>query len=392
MKKVYLAVIYVFMLSLCACEVHTPAESPRPSQMIVSMPEALPSEPAPQEPHDKSDPVSELLSGMTLEEKVGQLFFVRTPREDVIADIQQYHLGGLILFGEDTEEKTANELIQTLQSYQDAATLPLLIGADEEGGTVVRLSSNPHLSNSRFPSPQELFAQGGLDAVRAGTREKNIFLRAMGVNVNLAPVADVSTDPSDYIHKRTLGQDAQATADYISVVTQQMARDQVGSVLKHFPGYGNNVDTHTGISVDTRPLETFQTADFLPFLAGFEAGGETTAVMVSHNIMTCVDDTRPASLSPAVHELLRKELNFGGVIMTDDLYMDAVAAYGEDGRVAVMALQAGNDMLATTNYREEIPAVLEAIKNGDLTEEQIEGACMRVLKWKQALGLFSASE
>lgn len=119
-------------------------------------------------------------------------------------------------------------------------------------------------------------------------------------------------------------------------------------MLKHFPGYGNNTDTHTGIAVDRRPVETFETSDFLPFEAGIQAGGGMTAVLVSHNIMTCVDDTLPASLSPAVHGLLRDALGFDGVVMTDDLAMDAVAAYAQDGAAAVMALEAGNDLVLTT--------------------------------------------
>ena len=167
----------------------------------------------------------------------------------------------------------------------------------------------------------------------------------------------------------------------------RMNTDRMGSVLKHFPGYGNNVDTHTGIAVDDRPYETFRSADFLPFLAGMERGGDLTSVLMSHNIMTCVDAELPASLSPAVHGVLRKDLDFDGVIMTDDLAMEAVAAYGSDGAVAVMALVAGSDIVLTSDYQTQIPQVLAAVENGTLNEEIINDACRRVLKWKQALGL-----
>ena len=218
-------------------------------------------------------------------------------------------------------------------------------------------------------------------------QEKCALLKAMGINVNLAPVADVSTDPVDFIYDRTLGRDAQTTADYVADVVTAMRESGMGSVLKHFPGYGNNVDTHTGIALDQRPMETFEESDFLPFSAGIEAGGGTTAVLVSHNIMAAVDETLPASLSPAVHQLLREELGFDGVAMTDDLAMDAVAAYAADGAVAVMALEAGNDLIITTDYRTQIPRVLEAVNNGTLAEETVNTACRRVLAWKQALGL-----
>ena len=329
----------------------------------------------------------DLISSMTLEEKVGQLFFVRCPADSAVEDVSAYHLGGYILFGRDTKDKTANELIQTIQGYQDAAAIPLLIGVDEEGGTVVRVSSNPHLRSEKFASPQRLYALGGMDRILADTREKNVLLRALGFNVNLAPVADVSTDPGDFIYDRAFGQDAAATSDYVSAVTGRMRADGMGSVLKHFPGYGDNADTHTGIAVDDRPYEDFVNSDFLPFLAGMAAGGDTAAVLVSHNIVECMDPDLPASLSPAVHNLLRQDLGFDGVVMTDDLAMDAVGAYAGDGAVAVMALQAGNDMVVTTDYRSQIPKVLEAVENGSLEEAAIDAACRRVLRWKQALGL-----
>ena len=366
------------LLSLTACGDTSPAKEPEPEAPPIEEPAPPPTEP---------DPLEELLSSMTMEEKVGQLFFVRCPAENAIEDVNAYHLGGYILFGRDTKDKTANELIQTIQSYQDAATIPLLIGVDEEGGTVVRVSSNPHLRSEKFASPQRLYALGGMERILADTREKDVLLGALGFNVNLAPVADVSTSSGDFIFDRSFGQDAQATADYVSAVTGQMAADGMGSVLKHFPGYGNNVDTHTGIAVDQRPLETFEVSDFLPFQAGMDSGGDLTAVLVSHNIMTCVDDTLPASLSPGVHDILREELGFDGVVMTDDLAMDAVSAYAADGAVAVMALEAGNDLVLTTDYRTQIPKVIEAVENGTLDVSVIDTACRRVLRWKQALGL-----
>jgi beta-N-acetylhexosaminidase len=110
-------------------------------------------------------------------------------------------------------------------------------------------------------------------------------------------------------------------------------------------------------------------------------------VLVSHNIITCLDPELPASLSPEVHRLLRESLLFDGVVMTDDLAMEAVAAYAEDGAVAVMSIQAGNDLVLTSDYRTQIPKVLEAVENGTLSMDTIDAACRRVLTWKQALGL-----
>ena len=380
-----LAALTLLSLAACGSAPQTAEPSPAPA------PPPIAYEPSPAPiPEPPVDPLEKLLGSMTLEEKVGQLFFVRCPAESSAEDVQTYHLGGYILFGRDTKDKTANALIQAIQSYQDNASIPLLIGVDEEGGTVVRVSSNPCLRSSKFQSPQKLFASGGMERITADAREKDVLLKALGFNVNLAPVADVSTNSSDFIYPRAFGQDAAATADYVSAVTAQMAADGMGSVLKHFPDYGDNADTHTGIAVDERPYEDFVNSDFLPFSAGFQSGGAMTAVLVSHNIVECMDGELPASLSPNVHRILREELGFDGVVMTDDLAMEAVSAYAGDGAVAVMALEAGNDLVLTTDYRTQIPKVIGAVENGTLSEEAINAACLRVLRWKQALGLLKS--
>ena len=375
-----LAALMLLSLAACGSAPQTAEPSPAPAP-----PTAYEPSPAPV-PEPPVDPLEKFLDSMTLAEKVGQLFFVRCPAENAAEDVSTYHLGGYILFGRDTKDKTANELIQAIQSYQDAA-VPLLIGVDEEGGTVIRVSSNPHLRSEKFASPQRLYSLGGMERVVADAREKDVLLKALGFNVNLAPVADVSTNSSDFIYPRAFGQDAPATADYVSAVTFQMTADGMGSVLKHFPDYGDNADTHTGIAVDERPYEDFVNSDFLPFSAGFESGRGTTAVLVSHNIVECMDGELPASLSPNVHRILREELGFDGVVMTDDLALEAVSAYAGDGAVAVMALEAGNDLVLTTDYRTQIPKVIGAVENGTLSEEAINAACRRVLRWKQALGL-----
>lgn len=334
------------------------------------------------------------LDGMTVEEKVGQLFFVQCPAKDAAEKIAQYHLGGVLLFTRDFKDASENwltkeQLIDKLQSFQKFAEndtgIPLFIGSDEEGGTVTRASRNPNLFDEKFPSPQELYAAGGLEGLLSETMEYNEQLLTLGINVNFAPVCDVSTDPNDFIYARSFGKDAAETMAYITGVELVMGDVGMGSVLKHFPGYGNNVDTHTGIAIDERPIETFRSSDFLPFRAGIEAGKKIQPfVLVSHNIVKCMDADLPASLSPAVHEILRGELGFDGVVLTDDLAMDAVKAYAEDGSVAVMALLAGNDMIVTAGFETQIAQVLDAVADGTLDESVIDEACARVLRAKAA--------
>ena len=189
------------------------------------------------------------------------------------------------------------------------------------------------------------------------------------------------------MYDRTCGLAASDTSQAVAAQVEAMKSAGIGSVLKHFPGYGSNADTHTGAAVDQRPLEQFLLEDFLPFSAGMEAGGATTAVLVSHNTMTAVDDQLPASLSPAVHELLREELGFDGVAITDDLAMNAVSDDRFSTPAAVLAVLAGNDLLISSDYAVQIPQVLAAVKDGTIPMERINEAVTRVLLWKEALGL-----
>lgn len=168
-------------------------------------------------------------------------------------------------------------------------------------------------------------------------------------------------------------------------VVNAMDKAKIGCVLKHFPGYGNNVDTHTGIAHDNRQYQQFLDCDFLPFMAGIEAGAGM--VLVSHNIVACMDREFPASLSVRVHEILRKDLGFQGVIITDNLAMDAIGQYIDDEDAAVLAIQAGNDMICCTNFTEQIPAVVQAVKDGKIEEGGLEEAVFRILKLKRKLGI-----
>lgn len=334
---------------------------------------------------DAARQAEEILDEMTMEEKVGQMFIARCPKADAIQKASEYHLGGYILFGRDFSEKTKDEVTRTIKSYQEAVEIPLLIGVDEEGGTVNRVSANPKIRAVPFESPQELYEKGGFDLIRSDTQEKCKLLRSLGINLNFAPVCDVSQNSGDFIYKRSFGQDAKHTAEYVKTVVETMNMEGMGSVLKHFPGYGNNADTHTGISYDDRPYETFQNSDFLPFQAGIDSGADM--VLIAHNIVNCMDEQYPASLSSKIHRILREELRFTGVMITDDLAMDGVRKFAGDTETAVLAVQAGNDMLCCTDFEVQIPAVLEAVKRGEISKERIDESVLRILELKISLGI-----
>ena len=389
MKKNLIALLALTLcLLLFACGEKKADEPDAPDVPDTPTVDPAPPEKTPEELAEQR--LNERIANMTLEEKVGQLFFVRCPETGAAEDVETYHLGGLLLFGRDYKNAggewlTQDDFTAAVQSYQAAADIPLFIGSDEEGGTVTRASKNPNLFSAPLPSPQELYTAEGMDGLLSTTRTYNEQLKALGINVNFAPVCDVSTDKNDFIYARSFGKDAQTTADYIAKAVTEYEAAGGACVLKHFPGYGNNIDTHTGIAVDERSYETFETADLLPFSAGIAAGAPF--VLVSHNIVNCMDASLPASLSPKVHEILRGTLGFDGLIVTDDLAMDAVKSYAQDGSVAVLALQAGNDMIVTTDYRTQIPQVIAAVQSGEIDEREIDAHVYRVLHEKQALGL-----
>lgn len=379
-KHLALALLLALGLSACASSEPPQAETPPTRQ---TQPEA----PEPTLEEQQQAAAEGYTEKLTLEQQTAQLFFARCPDTDAAAEAAEYSPGGYILFGRDFDGRTREQVQDGIASCQAAAAVPMLIGVDEEGGTVVRVSANPDLRSTRFSSPQKLYAEGGLDRIRSDTEEKDALLLSLGINVNLAPVCDISSDPSSFIYPRTLGQDAETTSDYIRTVVGQMKSDGIGMVLKHFPGYGGSADTHTGQALDPRPLSDFEKNDLLPFEAGIDAGAQ--AVLVSHNIVACLDADYPASLSPAVHALLRDRLGFDGVIMTDDLAMQAVTDFTGDENAAVLAVQAGNDLIISSDFVTQYHAVLDAVKNGTLRKNDIEQAAQRVILWKIQLGLIS---
>lgn len=328
-----------------------------------------------------SDTLPTTASQMTTEEKVGQMLMVccdRTGSEYMMS----FKPGGILMFAKDFENLTKDEVISKISGYKESSVIEPYIAVDEEGGTVVRVSSNPNLAPEKFESPRFYYAKGGMDAVTDNTKEKSELLTSLGITMNLAPVVDISDNPEDFIYDRSLGTDAKTTAVYAQSTVKAMNEYRVASCLKHFPGYGSNADTHTGIAIDNRSLDSLYENDFIPFKAGIQAG--TDAVLVSHNIVTDIDSQYPSSISKPIHDILRNELEFDGIIITDDMSMQAMSGYENP---YVKAVLAGNDMIIVSDYDDAYNEILNAVNSGEIPESVIDTAVNRILENKQKNGI-----
>ena len=323
----------------------------------------------------------EYMKDMKLEEKLGQMIFPRFNYKNRTDDIKNKKPGGFVLFAYDFDYNATfiQDYIKEIQNLSDSNVgLPLGLAVDEEGGTVVRVSK--YHRYEKFPSPQQIYNESGNDGIAKIDAEKRDLLRKFFLNVNLAPVADISTNSSDYIYDRTIGRNAELSSEYIEKDVEGYVKDNFTCCAKHFPGYGNNIDTHGDIAIDERSYEQFQNEDFLTFEAAIRQ--QIPMILVSHNIVKCKDDKHPASLSKAWHDVLRNELGFSGLILTDDLSMGAIKKYTDNVSEAVLAVNAGNDILLTSDYYMHYDALIEAVHSGVIKEEVIDTACKRIIAWK----------
>lgn len=325
--------------------------------------------------------LSRILQNMSLKEKIAQMFLVRCPDSDQDEFIKEFEPGGYLLFAKDFKDQTKEEVIQNIQSYQNNSKIKMFIGVDEEGGSVVRVSQ--YFRNKRFQSPQMLYNHGGLENIKEDTKEKDAFLKEFGINLNLAPVCDISTNPDDFIYARTFGKDANETGKYVQTVVQQMNDDLMGGCLKHFPGYGNNIDSHYNVIHDKRSYESIKENDLIPFEMGLKENSHM--VLVCHNIIDNIDQTLPASLSKPVHNILRNDMSYHGIIITDDLVMDGVKKIDSDENNAIKAVKAGNDMLISSDAKVQYQAIFDAVNRNEISENQIDVSVLRILFYKQLL-------
>ena len=327
---------------------------------------------------DKRKELSNIVQAMTIEDKAGQLLLVLDSK-NLLTD---QTMSGCVLLEDDFANKSRNEVIENIERYQSNAKYPMIIAVDEEGGSVVRVSK--YLRDNRFRLPQDVYKSGGMDSIISDATEKSEYLKEFGINVNFAPVADVATNEDDYIYRRSFGVDADATSNYVRNVVMAMSDIKMGSVLKHFPGYGSAPGSG-GTYHDSRDFNSLKNNDLLPFKAGIEAGANS--ILVTNNIIDSVDNQNPATLSKDIHDLLREDLKYNGVIMTDDVTDLNNNEFGNDSEIVIKAIKAGNDLIMTSRPQIYFESLITAINNGEICLNELDLSVLRVIAWKDSLDI-----
>lgn len=394
LRKSAVCLILSLLLALSACGT-APEEPALPSPDAEGVATPAPT-PTP-EPTPTPDPVltraEELLAGMSLREKLCQLMIVRpevlTGESPVTAAgettrlaLEQYPVGGLIYSVDNlvTQEQT-REMIENTQSY---SKIPIIISADEEGGNVGRLM---YKLGTTFIHSMYSYKDMGEDTAYQNALTIGTDMVSCLFNTDFAPVADVWTNPANtVIGDRAYSDEFGQASELVAAAVRGFTESGVICCVKHFPGHGDtSTDTHEGAAVVDKSLEELRAGEFLPFEAGIEAGVDM--VMVGHITVTAVDD-EPATIShEVITGLLREELGWDGVVVTDSLDMGALAGY-EIGEVCVKYLEAGGDiMLGIPDLAAALTALETAVTEGRLTEQRIDESALRVLMLKLSHGI-----
>lgn len=373
--------------------------------MLLMMPvsasmNTIPSDPMGEPVVDVAGRVDQIMEGMSLEQKVYQMFIVEPESltgvanvtqagETTLKSLKRYPVGGLIYFSANLKdrEQTTQMLLGT-QGFAEQIGMPrLFLSVDEEGGAVARCASK--LGTTKFPPMMTLAKEG--DPQRAYDAYKTIAkdIGQFGFNLDFAPVADVITNEKNTeIGNRAFGTDADTVAQFVEQAVMGLQDNGVVAAVKHFPGHGNtDVNSHDATSITSRTLEEMRGCELIPFQAGIDAG--TDMVLVSHLTALGVDDSAPASLNRAIiTDLLRTEMGYDGLVVTDGLRMKAIADHYSPKQVAQMAVNAGVDMLLLpADFKATSAALIELVKSGEISEQRIDESVRRILTVKVTRGI-----
>ncbi len=370
---------------------------------------SLASSPSREEPEPQADPVDELLAGMTLEEKVGQLFLIRpeslcvelTPQqvhdaadfgattwtEEMTERLAEYPAGGIVLFGKNLSNP--DQLSAMMAQIEKAGEIPLMVGVDEEGGSVARLANSAGFDLPQFEQMAEIGARGDVEEARQLGGTIGAYLHQYGFALDFAPVADLWTNPQNsVIGSRSFGSDPALVSEMVLAVIDGLHEEGVLSCIKHFPGHGDTRgDSHDGYVLLERSWEELLERELIPFVDNLDS---TDLVMVAHILLPQITgDGLPASLSAElITGRLRGELGYDGLVVTDSLAMGAITDQYTSAQAAVLAVEAGADLLLMPqDYTAAFDGVLDAVRQGEVDESRLDESVLRILRAKQKCDL-----
>lgn len=347
---------------------------------------------------DKTDEVQRIVDAMSLEDKVAQLFLVKPEAivdigtataagESTKQAIDKTPVGGFVYFSDNLQsEQQVQEMLGNVQKYsKDRTGLPAFLGVDEEGGTVARIAGSGRFDVTDVGNMSDIGASGDVQKAKQAGETIGTYLSELGFNLDFAPDADVLTNPENtVVKKRSFGSDPQVVSDMSLAVAQGLAQHQIHSVYKHFPGHGaTEGDTHKGYAYTNKTLDELKQSELVPFAHAIENGAEF--IMAAHiSVPNITNDDTPTSLSKTmITDVLRGQMGYDGIVVTDAMNMGAVTEQYTSAQAAVKALQAGADIiLMPENFQEAYQGVLDAVKSGELTEQQIDTAVTRIVKVK----------
>lgn len=345
------------------------------------------------EENDPLDEINEIIANMTLSQKVGQMFtigFSGTSFNSTLANvIKEYNFGNVIYMGYNvTDPLTLAKMSNDIQEAMLASNMvPAFISTDQEGGRVARLTNG----GTHFISNMAMGALSDISLIYQEGMAMGYELRNYGINTNFAPVLDVNNNPENpIIGIRSYGENPFLVAKCGVQMFKGLAYSNVMGVAKHFPGHGNtNVDSHTGLPIIKSSKEELYKIELAPYIKAIEEGID--AIMTTHIIFTAIDDKLPATLSEKVlTNLLREELGYEGIIITDGMEMNALSSFGNHGELAVQAVKSGVDILlytSNTNPKIAHQAIVNAVENKEISMERIDESVRRILLKKYKYGL-----
>lgn len=366
------------------------------AQLLTNVSNQLHHRPAPGAAHTSMTPqqyIALITNQMTLDQKLGQMMLVQFVGPNYSADlntmITQYNIGAVLIFTANGNVQSKSQLTDLIHQMQSNSQIPLAVSIDQEGGTVDRLVN---LDGPR-PAAATIGATNNPNVAKAEGIQDAQDLASYGINLNLAPVVDVTNVYNPQMYDRTFGDNPTLVTQMASAYLQGLQQSgKVIGTLKHFPGLGDvGVDPHIGVPQLTRPLDQLEQIDWMPYRTLIQQG-DVHAVMVTHELVTAVDGSIPSSLSyKLITGILRQQFGFQGVIMTDSLTMDSITAYYTEAQAAALAVEAGDDLLMGAASPNDVVAMINGIKQaidaGTISQQRIDASVERILMLKYEMGL-----